>query len=150
MSTAPPVDRDGSIDRIVVGRGAAFGLLLGAPAAVANGLLAGQDPKPTSALNATLVALLVAFWISGFVGGREAVGRRTLHGVFAGGVTFALVEVIGVLGRLDRGTGVSPASMVVLGLSAIALATAGAGAGARRPAASSIQPDHPTQPGGTP
>ena len=35
-------------------------------------LLADQDPKPKAALNATLLALLVAFWLSGFVAGREA------------------------------------------------------------------------------
>jgi putative membrane protein (TIGR04086 family) len=134
------VNRSGSIDRIVVGRGAAFGLLLGAPAAVVNVLLADQDPKPKTALNATLLALLVAFWISGYVAGREAADRRPLHGVLAGLTTFALVEAIGLLGRLDRGDDINPAQVAVLGAVAVALATSGAGVGARRPANPSPEP----------
>lgn len=151
------MNRSGSIDRIVVGRGAAFGLLLGAPAAVVNVLLAGQDPKPKAALNATLVALLVAFWISGYVAAREAVDRRPLHGILAGLGAFALVEVIGILGRLDRGASVSVGSIVVLGLLAVACATGGAGVGSRRPsrppsgrgAPTDDPPGDPLPPGGS-
>ena len=127
----------GAINRIVVGRGGAFALLVGAPAAVINGFLADQDPKPKAALNATLVALLAAFWIAGFVASREATIRRPLHGVLAGITTFALVEVIGVIGRLDRGTPVSVGSIIVLGVMAIALSTGGAGVGRR------AEPRHP-------
>ncbi len=134
----------GSIDRLVVGRGAAFGLLLGAPAAVANVLLADQDPKPKAALNATLLALLVAFWVSGFVAGREATDRRAVHGALAGAAAFTLVEVIGVLGRLDRGADVSTTQIVVLAVVAVAVATGGAGLGARRPTTP------PPEPGGSP
>ena len=111
----------GSIDRLVVGRGAAFGLLLGAPAAVANVLLADQDPKPKAALNATLLALLVAFWLSGFVAGREATDRRAVHGAH-----------------------VSTTQIVVLAVVAVAVATGGAGLGARRPTTP------PPEPGGSP
>ena len=97
----------GSIDRLVVGRSAAFGLLLGAPAAVANVLLAD-------------------------------------HGALAGAAAFTLVEVIGVLGRLDRGADVSTTQIVVLAVVAVAVATGGAGLGARRPTTP------PPEPGGSP
>jgi len=123
----------GSVDRVVIGRGAAFGLLLGAPAAVVNGLLASQEPKPKGALNATFLALVVSFWLAGFMAGREAPSRPVVHGLAAGLATFALVEVIGVLGRLDRGTPVSAGSIVVVAVLALACSAAGAGGGARRP-----------------
>ncbi len=107
-------------------------------------LLADQDPKPKAALNATLLALLVAFWLSGFVAGREATDRRAVHGALAGAAAFTLVEVIGVLGRLDRGADVSTTQIVVLAVVAVAVATGGAGLGARRPTTP------PPEPGGSP
>lgn len=121
-----------SVDRLVVGQGAAYGLLLGVPAALANVVLASQDPKPKGALNGTLLALLVAFGISGFMAGRIAEREPVLHAALAGLVVFALVQVIGVLGRLDRGAGVPVGQIVLLGLVAAGAAASTAGLGARR------------------
>ncbi|NLD76495.1 MAG: hypothetical protein GX643_07485 [Acidimicrobiales bacterium] len=121
-----------NIDRLVVGQGAAYGLLLAAPAAIVNVVLAGQDPKPKAALNATLLALLIAFGISGFMAGKIATGRPAAHGALAGLVAFALVQVIGVLGRLDREAGISIPQIVVLGSVAAGIAAATSGLGAKR------------------
>ncbi len=121
-----------TIDRLAVGQGAAYGLLLAVPAALANVVLAGQDPKPKGALNATLLALLIAFGISGFMAGKLTPSRPAVHGALAGLTVFGLVQVIGVLGRLDRGAGVSVVQAIVLALVAAAVAATTAGAGARR------------------
>lgn len=121
-----------SIDRLVVGQGAAYGLLLGVPAALVNVVLASQEPEPKGALNGTLLALLVAFAISGYMAGKAAPDATAVHGALAGLVTFALVQVIGVLGRLDRGDGVSIGQIIVLGAVAAAIATGTSGVGARR------------------
>lgn len=131
---------------LVVARGAAHGLLVGVPAALINVFLADQDPQPKAALNATLMGLLVGFWVAGFVAGREAPSSPARHGALAGLVVFALVEVIGILGRLDRGRPISPGAIAVLGLVAVALAVNGAGVGARRAAR---KPSESTSPGGT-
>lgn len=121
-----------SVDRLVVGQGAAYGLLLGVPAAMANVVLASQDPKPKGPLNATFLAILVAFAISGYMAGKLAAERPAVHGALAGLAVFVLVQVIGVLGRLDRGAGISVASIVVLGLLSAGVASATSGAGAKR------------------
>lgn len=121
-----------TLDRLVVARSAAHGLLLGAPAAVVNGILADQDPKPKAAMNATLLALLVAFGISGLVAGREAPVSPAAHGALAGLLTFALVQLIGVLARLDRGDDVAIGQALVLGLVATAVGAGASGLGARR------------------
>ena len=128
-----PASDGTTIDRLVVGQGAAYGLLLAVPAALANVVLAGQDPKPKGPLNATLLALLVAFGISGFMAGKLAAARPAVHGALAGLAAFALVQVIGVLGRLDRGAGVSVVQIVVLAVvaSGIAAVTSNIGAGRR-------------------
>lgn len=139
-STSPPSGG------LVVARGAAHGLLIGVPAALINVFLADQEPQPKAALNATLVGLLVGFWLAGFIAGREAPTNPARHGALAGLVVFTLVEVIGVLGRLDRGRAISVAAMAVLGLAATALAVNGAGVGARRVARKLSEP---TPPGGT-
>ncbi len=121
-----------SIDRLVVGQGAAYGMLLGTPAALANVVLADQDPKPKGALNGTLLALLVAFAISGYMAGKLADTEPVPHGALAGLVAFAIVQMIGVLGRLDRGAGLPVAQIVVLGLVAAGIAAGAATVGARR------------------
>jgi hypothetical protein len=121
-----------NIDRLVVGQGAAYGLLLGVPAALANVVLAGQDPKPKGALNGTLLALLVAFGISGYMAGKIARHDPVAHGALGGLLAFALVQVIGVLGRLDREAPVSIVQMVVLGAVAAGFAAVTATAGAKR------------------
>lgn len=121
-----------NVDRLVVGQGAAYGLLLGVPAALVNVVLASQDPKPKAALNGTLVALLVAFAISGYMAGRIATTQPVLHAALAGLVAFALIQIIGILGRLDRSAGISVPQIVVLALVAAGIAAATGSAGSRR------------------
>jgi hypothetical protein len=126
------VARQVKLDRLVVGQGAAYGLLLGVPAALVNGFLASQDPKPKAALNATLLALLVAFAIAGYMAGKLSASDPAAHGALAGLVVFAIVQVIGILGRLDRGSGIPVVQIVVLALVAAGVAASAAGPGSRR------------------
>lgn len=121
-----------NVDRLVVGQGAAYGLLLAVPAALANVVLAGQDPKPKAALNGTLLALLVAFGLSGYMAGKIATDRPAAHGALAGLIAFCLVQVIGVLGRLDRDAGIPIAQILILGSLAAGIAAAASGLGAKR------------------
>lgn len=67
---------DQPLSRLAVGRGAAMALILAMPAALANVVLADQDPKPRAALNLTLLVLLVAFAVGGSLAGREAPPTR--------------------------------------------------------------------------
>ncbi|MGI8754569.1 MAG: hypothetical protein ACR2MB_01665 [Acidimicrobiales bacterium] len=113
------------IEARVVIRGAAAGLMIAMIAAVANVILAAQDPRPVALGALTLVGLLLGFALAGFVAGYEAPGEVARHGTFAALVVFVPVEVIAILGRLDRGDPVSVFSIVL-----IAFLAAGAGAGA--------------------
>ena len=117
---------------LVVARGAATALLFGAPAALANVTLAAQDPKPTGALNLTLVAMLVGFLLGGFLAGLEAGHDAARHGALAATAAFVLIQLIGILGRLDRGEPIRPASIIVFGLLAACVGAAGSQPGARR------------------
>ena len=91
------------IEPLVVARGAATALVLAAPAALANVVLASQDPKPEALLNLTLLVLLLGFFFGGALSGREARADAARHGTFAALLAFVLVQAIGILGRLDRG-----------------------------------------------
>lgn len=113
------------VEARVVIRGAAAGLMIAMIAAVANVILAAQDPRPVALGALTLVGLLLGFALAGFVAGYEALGEVARHGTFAALVVFVPVEVIAVLGRLDRGDPVSIFSIVL-----VAFLAAGAGAGA--------------------
>jgi putative membrane protein (TIGR04086 family) len=123
---------EGGVDRLVVARGAVAALLVGLPAALVNVLLADQDPKPKAALNLTLLVLLLAFFLGGLLSGWEARHDAARHGAVAGGLAFVPVQVVGVLGRLDRGDGVAPVQIVFIGALAVMAGTVGALAGARR------------------
>lgn len=127
--TPPAPDR---LVRLVVARGAASGLMVAVPAAMANVILVAQDPKPVAAINATLPVLLLGFAIAGFVGAFEAPGRQVAHGVAAALVAFVPVEVIGILGRLDRGDPVSVPAIVFVVLLAAGAGWVGARIGAAR------------------
>lgn len=117
---------------LVVARGAAAGLLLATPAALANVALADQTPKPKGALNATFLVLLVAFALAGWLAGREAPTRAAQHGAAAAAACFAVAQVIGIGGRLDRGEGVALGQIIVVGLLAACVGTLGARLGASR------------------
>jgi putative membrane protein (TIGR04086 family) len=130
--TDPAPETDRRLDRLVVARGAASALVVAAPAALANVVLAAQDPKPRGALNATLLVILLGFLVGGFVAGAEARREPARHGAAAGALAFVWVQAIGVLGRLDRGEGINLAQIVIIGLLAACAGTAGAQLGARR------------------
>lgn len=120
-----------SIEPLVVARGAALALLLAVPAALANVMLAAQDPQPGWALNLTLLIMLVGFVGGGFGAGYESRSEAARHGALAALVAFVLVQVIGSLGRLDRGEPIAVGSIIFLGLLAAVAGTLG-GLGASR------------------
>ena len=117
---------------LVVARGAATGLLIALPAAFANSVFADQTPKPRGAVNLSFLAVFVGFALAGWLAGREAPGQVAKHGALAALVAFVPVEVIAVLGRLDRDAGVSIFAIVFVGLLAACLGTMGAAAGGRK------------------
>lgn len=116
-------------------------MFLAVPAALANVVLSAQDADDRSALLSflTLLVLLLGFVLAGFAAGRLATFERARHGTAAALIVFVLVQVIAVLGRLDRGDGISIFSIVFTGFLAAAAGAAGGTLGARRP----IDPDQP-------
>ncbi len=122
------------IEPLVVARGAATALVLAAPAALANVVLANQDPKPEGLLNLTLLVLLVGFFSGGVLSGREARSSAAQHGALAALGAFVLVQAIGILGRLDRGDSIKVGGIIFLGFLAACVGTMGALIGARRQA----------------
>ena len=122
------------IEPLVVARGAATALVLAAPAALANVVLASQDPKPEALLNLTLLVLLLGFFFGGILAGREARSDAALHGALAAVLAFVLVQTIGVLGRLDRGDSIKVGGIIFLGFLAACVGTLGALFGTRRKA----------------
>jgi hypothetical protein len=116
-----------TLDRMVVARGAAGGLILAAPAALANGILADQETRSQILVNLSFVLVLVGFALAGFVAGLDAPDQVVGHGIAAAVVAFVPVEVISILGRLDRGASISvPAIVIVAGFAVL-----GGRAGAR-------------------
>jgi hypothetical protein len=132
MTTPAPDDAAPALDRLSLGRAVAYGQLLAMPAALANVALADQEPPPRGALNLTLLVLLAGFVVSGIAAGRNARRDAARSGALAALITFVPVQLIGILGRLDRGDGLSIASIVVVGLLAACAGTIGAQVGARR------------------
>lgn len=121
------------MDALTVARGAAAGVLLGVPVALANVALSGRDPAPRALLNLTLLGLLVAFGLAGLVAARLARADRARHAAAAGVVAFVPVQLLGVLGRIDRDAPVSAGQIVFLGLLAAVAGTLGGLLGARGP-----------------
>ena len=58
--------------RLRVLNAAASGAIIAVPVALVNVVLAAQDPKPTLALNLTLLGLLAGFVLAGAVAGATA------------------------------------------------------------------------------
>lgn len=126
MSTAEP------LSKLVVARGGAMGLVVGMPAAFMNVVFASQTPKPQGAINLSFVLVLVSFLVAGFTAGLEAPSQATRHGLRSALVAFAPIELVAVLGRLDRGDPVAPVAIIVIGLLAAGAGAAGARLGAAR------------------
>ncbi len=137
------------VDAMVVVRGAAAGLLVAMVAAIVNVILAAQVPKPAVALNLTLMGLFLGFVLAGFVAGYDAPGEVARHGAYAALLAFVPVEIIGILGRLDRGEPVSVFSILLVAFLAAAGGIFGAAPGARRGAyrrSGDVAPGDPTDP----
>lgn len=117
---------------LTVLRGAAAAMVPGAIAALANVVLAAQEPKPGLWLNLTLLVLIASFFLGGHLAGREAPHDAARHGAAAGVVAFVPLQLIGVLGRSDRGEPVQLGSMIFLGMLAAVAGTLGALVGSRR------------------
>ena len=120
------------LHRLTVLRGAAVALVPGTLAALVNVVLSAQDPKPAAWLNLTLLLLVVAFFLGGMLAGREAPHDAARHGAAAGIVAFVPIQLIGLLGRSDRGEPIQLGSIIFLGFLAAVAGTLGALVGARR------------------
>ena len=129
------------LQKLAMARGAAAGLLLAVIPAFVNQVLAGQDPKPRLALFATYALVVAGFLLAGFAAGREAPWRASRHGLFAALIVFLPVELIAILGRLDRSASISLPGIVILGFIAAGAGHTGGSFGGRRPT---------RPPGGTP
>ncbi len=119
--------------RLLLARAAAIGLLIAVPAALANVTLSDQDPKPIGALNLTLLVMAAGFVVAGAVAGMQVASDAAKRGTLAAMVVFALVQAVGLLGRLDRGDPIRPVGIVLFGLFAACLGALGGlwGAGRR-------------------
>jgi hypothetical protein len=120
--------------RPAVSRGALISLVLAAPAAGAQRLLAGSstDGDPS---NWTMVAMLII--IAAYLWGGAAAGRRAPHAPFVNGAcatsaAFIVVQSIGAILRLVAGDGVSVLGMVFNLLLAATFGVVGAGIGTWR------------------
>jgi hypothetical protein len=132
LPSPPPPPEARRISGLVIVRGAAIGLLVAVPGAFAQSVLADQSPKPIAALNVAALAVALGFALAGRLAGREAPGQQAKHGALAALAVFVPVEVIAVLGRLDREAGVSVFAIVFVGLLAACLGTMGAVFGGRK------------------
>lgn len=122
----------GAIAKVVVARGAATCLLVAMPAALINVSLSDQHPKPQAGINASFVVVLVAFVLGGLVAGLEAPSAAAKHGALAAVAAFVPIELVAILGRLDRGAPIRIGSIIVVGLLAACAGTVGAQLGAKR------------------
>jgi hypothetical protein len=113
-------------------RAAAFGLLIAMPAALANVVLASQDPKPIGLLNLTFLVMSIGFFVAGTVAGGIFEDRAAKRGTTAALVAFATIQVVGILGRLDRGEAIRPVAIILFGLFAACAGAMGGQFGAAR------------------
>lgn len=121
-----------TLNPLVVARGGAGGLILAMPAALANVVLADQEPKSQLLVNLSFVAVLVGFVLAGFVAGLDAADQAVGHGIAAAAVAFVLIEVVSILGRLDRGDPLSVPAVVIVAGFAVVGGRSGARLGASR------------------
>lgn len=110
---------------LVVARGAATALLLAVPAALGNVILAAQEEPSAGLGGLTFVVLMAGFFGGGWLAASEAPHDGVRHGAVAALIAYVPVQVIAVLGRLDRDAGIAPASIVVYGFLAAIAGTLG-------------------------
>lgn len=121
-----------TLDRMVVVRGAAGGLILSMPAALANVVFADQEPKSQVLVNLSFFAVLAGFVLAGFVAGLDAPDDVLAHGMAAAVVAFVPIEVVSILGRLDRGASLSVPAIVIVAAFAVLGGRVGARMAANR------------------
>jgi hypothetical protein len=85
-----------------------------------------------AALNVTFLVMAVGFGVAGLVVGRGATAQAAKQGTYAALVVFALVQAVGLLGRLDRGDPIRPVGIVLFGLFAAWMGALGGLWGAAR------------------
>ena len=137
MTPRAPDGRDGDAaktpsDARLVAVGAATGLIVAIPAALTNVVLVARNPRPVALINVTLLGLALGFALAGFTAAREVRTDRHRRGVIAALGAFVPVELVGILGRLDRGASLSVGSILLLFVIALAMGSLGARSGARR------------------
>jgi putative membrane protein (TIGR04086 family) len=110
---------------LVVARGAATALLLAVPATLGNVVLAAQDDPSGGLSGLTFVVLMAGFFCGGWLAAGEAPHEGVRHGTVAALAAYVPVQVMAVLGRLDRDAGVAPVSIVVYGFLAAVAGTLG-------------------------
>ncbi len=114
------------LDRVTIARGAAFGLMIAVPAALASTVLSDQAERSQGLLALTYLLVVVGFAVAGFAGASLALDRRRAHGIAAAVAAWLPAQVIGVLGRLDRGDPLSVPAMAFLFAFALIAGNAGA------------------------
>ena len=100
--------------------------MIAVPVALLNTVLAAQDPPPKALLNLTLLGLLVGFVLSGFIAGATIETDTARAGAVAAFLTFIPVEIIGLLGRADRGDPISLFPIIIVGFLSALAGTSGA------------------------
>ena len=145
MTTPPapgPPEPAGRYDRLVILRAVALGNLLAIPGALANSAWSGEEGKD-GLVGISFVLVVLGFVVAGISAGAAARTEPARHGALAGLVAFVPVELIAILGRLDREAPIRPVGIVLLALFAACAGTAGAQIGARRRASRTPSEERP-------
>lgn len=131
--TAPsPARPGGRSDRLVILRGAAFGCLIAVPATLANSAIAAADDVDEGLLALSFLVVVIGFLVAGLSAGAGATDEPARHGALAGLATLVPVELLAILGRLDRGAPIRLGTIIVHVLLGACVAAAGAQISARR------------------
>lgn len=117
-----------ALDIRAIGLGAAAALAIGVPSGLVAQALDGTGTirDNTSWLMAFTGLILVGLGIGGYVAGRRRLDAPLLHGGAAAVAAYAVVQLIGILGRVVDGESVEWLAIPVLGLLAAASGVAGA------------------------
>jgi hypothetical protein len=100
---------------VVTGVIAAMPVVL--PAVVLNAWLSGRDDPGLGLVVLTYLAILLGFAFGGFATARSSgEGTPLMHGAAGAAGTWAVLQVLGIVIRLARGDGISPASIIFTGL----------------------------------
>lgn len=121
-----------TVDRVVVARAAAAGLLLAVPAAMASVVLSDQEERSQGLLALAYLLVVTGFAVAGYTAALLAADEGRQHAMVAAVTAYVPVQVIGVLGRLDRGDPVSIPAVVFLLVFAILAGNSGGVLGTRR------------------